>query len=121
MKWHAYRAFHSKSKGWAVNCFSMSQNFVRKLIMSSVFLWAIAACSPQNSERKQVAREGADREAAVEAAKNHPANTGNPEATGQPLPPLPGVDTPVPKAEAEHEMHNEQAEQPPEHNRTKRL
>ena len=84
------------------------------LVVVSITIASLSGCNSQNSESKQVAREGQERDSAIEAAKNHPANAGNAEATGKPLPPLPGVDTPAPKTENEsgHEEHQAEHNHP---------
>lgn len=64
----------------------------------SVAFASVSSCNFA-PEKKQIAHEAAERDAAVDAAMNHPASTGNPAATGAPLPPLPGVNAPAPAPE----------------------
>lgn len=76
-------------------------------VTASIALASLSGCNSQKPETKQIAREGAERSSAVEAAKKHPASSGNSAATGKPLPPLPGVDVPAPKsADSNTEDHS---------------
>lgn len=83
---------------------------IRLSLLSSVAI-TIALLSGCNSSSggKEIARETAERDAVIAAAKSHPASAGNSAATGKPLPPLPGVDVPAPTAAAD-QKHG------PEHN-----
>lgn len=67
------------------------------LTLMSVSAAVLPGCN-SSSDSKEIARESAERDAVIAAAKSHPASTGNSAATGEPLPPLPGVDVSAPKA-----------------------
>lgn len=70
---------------------------------------ALAACNSPDSGRDEIARESAERNAAIAAAMNHPALTGNDSSSaGKPLPPLPGVNAPAPKPppDQQHERNH---------------
>jgi hypothetical protein len=85
---------------------------IRLSFLSSVSITIVllSGCN-SSSGGKEIARETAERDAVIAAAKSHPASAGDSAATGKPLPPLPGVNAPAPKAAAdqkhEHE-HNHQ-------------
>ena len=75
---------------------------------TSVILAALSGCSSTAPVGDDIARESAETNAVIEAAKDHPALKGNSaEASGKPLPPLPGVTSPAPKTlpEQEREPH----------------
>ena len=65
--------------------------------VSSLFLASLAGCSSTAPANNEIARESAETNAVIEAAKNHPAlKNHSAEAAGEPLPPLPGVDVAAP-------------------------
>ena len=75
---------------------------------TSMILASLSGCSSTAPAGDEIARESAETNAVIEAAKNHPALRENStEASGKPLPPLPGVTMPAPKtlSEQEHEPH----------------
>ena len=84
------------------------------LAASSIFLASLAGCSSTAPANDEIARESAETNAVIEAAKNHPALKGHSaEASGKPLPPLPGVNVAAPASnqsddEAEHHDHHPQ-------------
>jgi hypothetical protein len=77
------------------------------LTVFSFALVPLSGCSSTGPASDEIARENAETNAVIAAAQNHPALKGNSaEASGEPLPPLPGVDVAVPAAsneEAEHQ------------------
>ena len=85
-------------------------NLVTLLAATSIAIAALSGCNLKSPESRQIAKEGEERSSAVEAAKNHPASSGNSAATGAPLPPLAGVDVPAPKSaddnSVEHMAHD---------------
>lgn len=82
--------------------------------ISSLFLALLTGCSSTAPANSEIARESAETNAVIEAAKNHPALKGNSaEASGKPLPPLPGVNVAAPASkqsddQAEHHDHRPQ-------------
>ena len=82
--------------------------------VGSLFLATLAGCSSTAPANDEIARESAETNAVIEAAKNHPALKENSaEAVGKPLPPLPGVNVAAPASkqsaeEAEHHDHQPQ-------------
>ena len=76
--------------------------------VTSMILASLSGCSSTAPAGDEIARESAETNAVIEAAKNHPALKENSiEASGKPLPPLPGVTSPAPKTlpEQKHEPH----------------
>jgi hypothetical protein len=82
--------------------------------VSCLFLASLAGCSSTAPASDENARESAETNAVIEAAKNHPAlKDHSAEAEGKPLPPLPGVDVAAPASkksdgQAEHHDHHPQ-------------
>ena len=82
--------------------------------VSSLVLATLAGCSSTAPASDEIARESAETNAVIEAAKNHPALKENSaEAAGKPLPPLPGVNVAAPASnqsaeDAEHHDHHPQ-------------
>ena len=77
-------------------------------LITLLFLASLTGCSSTGPASDEIARESAETNAVIEAAKNHPALKGNSaEASGKPLPPLPGVTSSAPKTlpEQKHEPH----------------
>jgi hypothetical protein len=73
-----------------------------------LFLASLSGCSSTGPATDEIARESAETNALLEAAKNHPAvKDKSAEASGKPLPPLPGVTSAAPKTlpELEHGPH----------------
>jgi hypothetical protein len=65
--------------------------------LSTFCLASLAGCSSTAPASDEIARESAETNAVIEAAKNHPALARrSADATGKPLPPLPGVDVAAP-------------------------
>lgn len=81
-------------------------------VLSSIVLISLAGCSSTAPASDEIARESAETNAVIEAAKNHPAlKEHSAEASGKPLPPLPGVNVAAPASnqsddEAEHHEHH---------------
>ena len=76
---------------------------------TSVILAALSGCSSTAPVGDDIARESAETNAVIEAAKDHPALKGNSaEASGKPLPPLPGVNVAAPASNEEAEHHHPQ-------------
>jgi hypothetical protein len=74
-----------------------------------LFLASLSGCSSTGPASDEVARESAETNAVIEAARNHPALKGNSaEASGKPLPPLPGVNVAAPASNEEAEHHHPQ-------------
>ena len=84
---------------------------IRASCLSSLVLVSLAGCSSTAPASNEIARESAETNAVIEAAKNHPALKGkSAEAAGKPLPPLPGVDVAAPvsnKADDKADHHDE--------------
>jgi hypothetical protein len=58
----------------------------------------LAGCNSPDPASNEIAKASAESNAVIEAAKNHPAlSQHSSSATGKPLPPLPGVNTPAPE------------------------
>ena len=82
--------------------------------VSSLLLVSLAGCSSTAPASNEIARESAETDAVIEAAKNHPALKENSaEAAGKPLPPLPGVNVAAPVSnqsddKADHHDHHPQ-------------
>ena len=77
-------------------------------VRTSLLLVSLAGCSSTAPANDEIARESAETNAVIEAAKNHPALKGNSaEAFGKPLPPLPGVSKPDQKVPSkdDHKPH----------------
>jgi hypothetical protein len=73
----------------------------------SIILASLSGCSSTAPAGDEIARESAETNAVIEAAKNHPALKENSiEASGKPLPPLPGVNVAAPASKAEAEHHH---------------
>ena len=79
------------------------------IVATSVILAALSGCSSTAPVGDEIARETAETNAVIEAAKDHPALKGNSaEASGKPLPPLPGVNVAAPASNEEAEHHHPQ-------------
>ena len=79
------------------------------IVATSVMLAALSGCSSTAPVGDEIARETAETNAVIEAAKDHPALKGNSaEASGKPLPPLPGVNVAAPASNEEAEHHHPQ-------------
>jgi hypothetical protein len=65
--------------------------------LSAILFAALSGCSSPDPQRNQIAKETAERNALLTAAQEHPAFKGEGAATGNSLPPLPGVNAPSPK------------------------
>jgi hypothetical protein len=77
------------------------------LAATSIILTALTGCSSTAPVGDEIARESAETNAVIEAARNHPALKGNSvEASGKPLPPLPGVNVAAPASNEEAEHHH---------------
>lgn len=74
-------------------------------VLIAICFASLSGCNSPNPDKDQIARESAERDALVSAAEGHPALKGEKEATGKPLPPLPGVNTPAPKSTSTHDDH----------------
>jgi len=78
----------------------------------AICLASVSGCHSPAPENNQIQRETAERDALVSAAHKHPSLTGEKDATGKPLPPLPGVNAPgSKKVSSEHEGMNMEHEQ----------
>jgi hypothetical protein len=78
-------------------------------LITLLFLASLSGCSSTGPASDEVARESAETNAVIEAARNHPALKGNSaEASGKPLPPLPGVNVAAPASNEEAEHHHPQ-------------
>jgi len=74
---------------------------------TSMILASLSGCSSTAPAGDEIARESAETNAVIEAAKNHPALRENStEASGKPLPPLPGVNVAAPTSKEEAEHHH---------------
>ena len=78
-------------------------------LITLLFLASLTGCSSTGPASDEIARESAETNAVIEAAKSHPALKGNSaEASGKPLPPLPGVNVAAPASNEEAEHHHPQ-------------
>jgi hypothetical protein len=78
-------------------------------LITLLFLASLSGCSSTGPASDEIARESAETNAVIEAARNHPALKGNSaEASGKPLPPLPGVNAAAPASNEEAEHHHPQ-------------
>jgi hypothetical protein len=78
-------------------------------LITLLFLASLSGCSSTGPASDEIARESAETNAVIEAARNHPALKGNSaEASGKPLPPLPGVNVAAPASNEEAEHHHPQ-------------
>lgn len=77
-------------------------------VLVALCLASIGGCgSPPDAQNEQIAKEGVERRNLLEASKEHPAARGEKDAIGKPLPPLPGVNAPVPKKASPHDGMSE--------------
>lgn len=77
------------------------------IAITSILIASLSGCSSTAPVSDEIARESAETNAVIEAAKNHPALKENStEASGKPLPPLPGVNVAAPASKEEAEHHH---------------
>ena len=79
------------------------------LVVSSLSIASLAGCSSPPPVSGEIAREGAETNALIEAAKGQIEAASATNDFGKPLPPLRGVDTPLPAKNpnsSHHEHHS---------------
>jgi outer membrane murein-binding lipoprotein Lpp len=82
-------------------------------VLSTLVLVSLAGCSSTAPASNEIARESAETNAVIEAAKNHPALTGkSAEAAGKPLPPLAGVNVAAPVSNQTDDKADHDGEHP---------